>query len=53
MTITDDTAGREILEVERLIPASHERIACLALREQHRQGWIGCIDGLIDYLGEK
>ena len=28
----------------------HERILTTRLRHQHRQGWIGCLDGLVEYL---
>ena len=28
----------------------HERIHSAQLREQHRQGWHGCLDGLVDYV---
>ena len=28
---------------------THERIANRALREQHEQGWIGCLEGLARY----
>lgn len=33
------------------VTITHERIATQALSEQHRQGWIGCMDGLVEYLG--
>jgi uncharacterized protein YndB with AHSA1/START domain len=28
----------------------HERIPTEALRDQHEQGWVGCLDGLIVFL---
>ena len=28
----------------------HQRIRSAQLREQHRQGWLGCLDGLVDYV---
>lgn len=28
----------------------HERLANEAAREQHKAGWIGCLDGLVAYL---
>ncbi|MGI9336785.1 MAG: SRPBCC family protein [Gammaproteobacteria bacterium] len=28
----------------------HEFIATTALRDRHQQGWIGCMDGLIEHL---
>ena len=32
------------------VTITHERIATKDLSEQHRQGWIGCMDGLVEYL---
>lgn len=32
------------------ITITHERIVTKALSEQHQQGWIGCMDGLVKYL---
>lgn len=29
---------------------THELIATKAISEQHRHGWIGCLDGLVKYL---
>jgi uncharacterized protein YndB with AHSA1/START domain len=28
----------------------HERIPTQAMRDMHEQGWVGCLDGLVDYL---
>jgi uncharacterized protein YndB with AHSA1/START domain len=28
----------------------HERIPDTSTRERHEQGWIGCLDGLVEYL---
>lgn len=28
----------------------HERIQTTTLRDRHMQGWMGCLDGLIEYL---
>jgi uncharacterized protein YndB with AHSA1/START domain len=28
----------------------HERIPTQAMRDMHEQGWMGCLDGLVDYL---
>jgi uncharacterized protein YndB with AHSA1/START domain len=28
----------------------HERIPTPAMRDMHEQGWVGCLDGLVDYL---
>ena len=30
----------------------HERIADAASRDQHAQGWNGCLDGLVEYLAQ-
>jgi len=32
---------------------THERIADEALRDMHQQGWMGCLEGLVDYLEGK
>lgn len=32
---------------------THEQISTPILREQHQQGWIGCLDGLSGYLTER
>jgi uncharacterized protein YndB with AHSA1/START domain len=34
------------------VTITHERIASKALREQHEQGWEGCLNGLVEYLDE-
>jgi uncharacterized protein YndB with AHSA1/START domain len=31
---------------------SHAQIRTAALRDQHQHGWLGCMDGLLDYLSE-
>ena len=28
----------------------HERIPTSAMRDMHEQGWLGCLDGLVEYL---
>jgi uncharacterized protein YndB with AHSA1/START domain len=28
----------------------HERIPTEAMRDMHEQGWVGCLDGLVDYM---
>jgi uncharacterized protein YndB with AHSA1/START domain len=28
----------------------HERIPTQVMRDMHEQGWVGCLDGLVDYL---
>jgi uncharacterized protein YndB with AHSA1/START domain len=32
---------------------THERIPNQSLRERHAQGWSGCLDGLVEYLGAR
>ena len=32
------------------VVVTHERIADRALRDQHEQGWRGCLDGLVAYV---
>jgi len=36
---------------ETEIAITHERISTKALKGQHRDGWAGCLDGLVAYLG--
>jgi uncharacterized protein YndB with AHSA1/START domain len=31
---------------------THEAIASAPLRDRHRQGWLGCLDGLADHLAQ-
>jgi uncharacterized protein YndB with AHSA1/START domain len=31
----------------------HERIPDAPTRDQHEQGWVGCLDGLARYLGDR
>lgn len=35
------------------VTITHQRIASKALREQHQQGWEGCLHGLVEYLDER
>jgi uncharacterized protein YndB with AHSA1/START domain len=30
----------------------HERIPDMVTRDRHEQGWLGCLDGLVRFLGE-
>ena len=30
----------------------HELIPTMKLRDQHQQGWLGCLDGLVEYVTE-
>lgn len=39
-------------EIGTELTLSHELISTTALRDQHQQGWIGCMDGLHDYLSD-
>jgi len=32
------------------VSVTHERIATAQARDQHQAGWLGCLDGLADYL---
>jgi uncharacterized protein YndB with AHSA1/START domain len=32
------------------VTVRHERIANTAMRDGHQQGWLGCLDGLAEYL---
>ena len=31
---------------------THERIANATMRDMHEQGWLGCLDGLVEFLGK-
>ena len=39
-------------EVGTELILTHELISTSVLRDQHQQGWIGCTDGLIDFLSQ-
>jgi uncharacterized protein YndB with AHSA1/START domain len=45
VTITFEARGEETEVI-----VAHERIATDAMRDMHQQGWVGCLDGLVDYL---
>jgi uncharacterized protein YndB with AHSA1/START domain len=45
VTVTFEARG----EATEVIVA-HERIPTESMRDMHEQGWIGCLDGLVDYL---
>ena len=32
---------------------THERIPSNAMRDMHEQGWLGCLDGLVEFLEDK
>jgi uncharacterized protein YndB with AHSA1/START domain len=35
---------------ETEVIVTHERIPTAAMRDMHEQGWLGCLDGLVEYL---
>jgi uncharacterized protein YndB with AHSA1/START domain len=39
-------------EVGTELILTHELISTTALHDQHQQGWIGCMDGLVDFVSE-
>jgi uncharacterized protein YndB with AHSA1/START domain len=45
VTVTFEARG----EATEII-VMHERIPTEAMRDMHEQGWVGCLDGLVDYL---
>ena len=45
VTVTFESCG----ETTEVI-VTHERIPSEPVRDRHEQGWIGCLDGLADYL---
>jgi uncharacterized protein YndB with AHSA1/START domain len=45
VTVTLEVHG----EATEVIVA-HERIPTEAMRDMHEQGWVGCLDGLVDYF---
>jgi uncharacterized protein YndB with AHSA1/START domain len=45
VTVTFEPRGAETEVV-----VVHERIATPAMRDMHEQGWLGCLDGLVEYL---
>jgi uncharacterized protein YndB with AHSA1/START domain len=45
VTVTFEARGEETEVI-----VAHERIATPAMRDMHEQGWVGCLDGLVDYL---
>lgn len=48
VTITFEARGEETEVI-----VMHERIPTEAMRDMHEQGWVGCLDGLVDYLRER
>jgi uncharacterized protein YndB with AHSA1/START domain len=45
VTVTFEARGEETEVI-----VAHERIPTEAMRDMHEQGWVGCLDGLLDYL---
>jgi uncharacterized protein YndB with AHSA1/START domain len=45
VTVTFEACGEETEVI-----VMHERIPTQAMRDMHEQGWMGCLDGLVDYL---
>ena len=45
VTVTFEARGKETEVI-----VAHERIPTEAMRDMHEQGWVGCLDGLVDYL---
>jgi uncharacterized protein YndB with AHSA1/START domain len=35
------------------VTVTHERIPGIPVRDVHQQGWVGCLDGLDDYISEE
>jgi uncharacterized protein YndB with AHSA1/START domain len=48
VTVTFEARG----EATEVIVA-HERIPTESVRDRHEQGWVGCLDGLVEYLQER
>jgi uncharacterized protein YndB with AHSA1/START domain len=44
------TVTLHALGEETEVIVAHERIPTDAMRDMHQQGWVGCLDGLVDYL---
>ena len=45
VTVTFEARGSETEVV-----VTHERIATKAARDMHEQGWLGCLDGLVEFI---
>ena len=45
VTVTFESRGEETEVI-----VAHERIPTAAMRDMHEQGWMGCLDGLVNYL---
>lgn len=45
VTVTFEVHGEETEVI-----VAHERIPSEAMRDMHEQGWVGCLDGLVEYM---
>jgi uncharacterized protein YndB with AHSA1/START domain len=45
VSVTFEARGEETEVI-----VTHELIPTAAMRDMHEQGWIGCLDGLVEYL---
>ena len=45
VTVTFEARGEKTEVI-----VAHERIPTEAMRDMHEQGWVGCLDGLVDYF---
>jgi uncharacterized protein YndB with AHSA1/START domain len=45
VTVTFEARGEDTE-----VTVAHERIPTQVMRDMHEQGWVGCLDGLINYL---
>jgi uncharacterized protein YndB with AHSA1/START domain len=45
VTVTFETSGSSTEVI-----VTHERIPNPAMRDMHEQGWLGCLEGLVEYL---
>ncbi|HMH29317.1 MAG TPA: SRPBCC domain-containing protein [Steroidobacteraceae bacterium] len=45
VTVTFEARGEQTEVI-----VMHERIPTQAMSDMHEQGWVGCLDGLVDYL---
>jgi uncharacterized protein YndB with AHSA1/START domain len=47
VTVTFEARGEETEVI-----VAHERIPTQTMRDMHEQGWVGCLDGLVEYMEE-
>jgi uncharacterized protein YndB with AHSA1/START domain len=48
VTVTFEARGEETEVI-----VMHERIPTESMRDMHEQGWLGCLDGLVNYLAKR